>query len=66
MWFSIESDKAQAETQEATLKTLLSKSSSSTQLNTEEVIPFGGWKCPKCGKIHQGYEKVCSCGYERE
>lgn len=30
-----------------------------------EVVPDRGWRCPNCGKTHQSYEYVCSCGFDR-
>lgn len=56
------------EAQEKNMNTLMASMASGKKIEenvntSEEVIPFGGWKCPKCGKAHQGYEDDCSCGY---
>lgn len=55
------------ETQEKNMNTLIANMKAEKKAeenkNTEDVVPFGGWKCPKCGKAHQGYEEECSCGY---
>ena len=31
----------------------------------DESVPDGGWKCPKCGRIHTSHESFCTCGTER-
>ena len=30
-----------------------------------DEVPERGWRCPLCGKTHQSYEYVCSCGYDK-
>ena len=30
-----------------------------------DVVPERGWRCPNCGKTHQSYDYVCSCGFDR-
>ena len=29
-------------------------------------IPYGGWKCKKCGQANLGYVSTCSCGAKRD
>ena len=41
-------------------------SSSSGDYSVYETVPYNGWKCQNCGRVHQGYESTCICGMKKD
>ena len=41
-------------------------SNSSGDYSVYETVPYNGWKCQNCGRVHQGYESTCVCGMKKD